>query len=54
MDRIAESLATILKREIADYDGSAYRAKTYFSENSEDHLYVVFIVPDVDYPRHYR
>jgi len=49
MDRVAE-LTTIVQREVEDYAGPAYKAKTYYIEDPKRHIYTVIIVPDDNYP----
>ena len=51
MDRVAE-LEDIVRREIQDYAGLAYKAKAYFIADAEQHIYTVVVVPDRDYPTH--
>jgi hypothetical protein len=49
MDRVAE-LTTIVQREVEDYAGPAYKAKTYYIEDPKRLIYTVIIVPDDNYP----
>src|SRR5262249_51193626 len=53
MERI-DSLTNILRREIADYDGPALGATTYYFENPAKLQFAVVIVPDYEYPRKSR
>jgi hypothetical protein len=48
MDRV--TLETIMRREVADYSGSAYKAKTFYLEDLNQGIYTVVIIPDDDYP----
>jgi hypothetical protein len=49
MDRVIE-LEDTIRREVEDYAGSVYKAKTYFITDSKRHIYVVVVIPDHDHP----
>jgi hypothetical protein len=49
MDRVTD-LAEIVQREVGDYAGPAYKAKTYYVEDEKHRMYTVITVPDHDYP----
>lgn len=49
MDRVNE-LEAILHQEVADYSGPAFKAKTYYVEDQKQHIYLVVIVPNDNYP----
>lgn len=49
MDRVNE-LEAILRQEVADYSGPAFKAKTYYVEDQKQHIYLVVIVPNDNYP----
>jgi hypothetical protein len=49
MERVNE-IQAILRQAVADYSGPAFKAKTYYVEDQKQHIYIVVIVPDDNYP----
>ncbi len=50
MERV-DQLTDILQREVMDYHGPAFKAKTYYFEDFARQAFTVIIVPEYHYPR---
>ena len=50
MERVNQ-LTDIVQREVMDYHGPAFKAKTYYFEDFANQAFTVVIVPDYQYPR---
>jgi hypothetical protein len=49
MERVV-TLAEIVRREVAEYNTLAWKAKSYFLEDSQNQVYAVVDIPESDHP----
>lgn len=49
MERVTD-LTQIVRDEVEDYEGPAFKSRTFFVEDEKRQIYSVIIIPDFDYP----